>query len=158
MTYFSHQEVTGNPNVGFGDEDLEGDFDPVKYDEAMQVHRFTLCIDSGWLHHSNITNIFTHRKHLMMIIITKTKLKSQNLMMMITMIMKKVKKKNAIIWSLTTLTIWSLTTLTHILKLVAINIATLYFPGKRFLRVHHNVLAFIKRKVSYMIIIFIWHK
>ncbi|XP_028393073.1 protein KRI1 homolog [Dendronephthya gigantea] len=30
------KEVTGNPNVGFGDEDLEGDFDPAKYDEAMQ--------------------------------------------------------------------------------------------------------------------------
>ncbi|XP_046846378.1 protein KRI1 homolog [Xenia sp. Carnegie-2017] len=30
------KEVTGNPNVGFNDEDLEGDFDPVKYDEAMQ--------------------------------------------------------------------------------------------------------------------------
>ena len=30
-------EVTGNPNVGFDDEDLEGDFDPAKYDEAMQV-------------------------------------------------------------------------------------------------------------------------
>jgi hypothetical protein len=29
--------VTGNPNVGFNDEDLEGDFDPAKYDEAMQV-------------------------------------------------------------------------------------------------------------------------
>ena len=32
-----YQEVTGNPNVGFDDEDLEGDFDPAKYDEAMQV-------------------------------------------------------------------------------------------------------------------------
>ena len=30
-------EITGNPNVGFKEEDIEGDFDPKKYDEAMQV-------------------------------------------------------------------------------------------------------------------------
>ena len=30
-------EITGNPNVGFNEEDIEGDFDPKKYDEAMQV-------------------------------------------------------------------------------------------------------------------------
>jgi len=29
--------ITGNPNVGFKEEDIEGDFDPKKYDEAMQV-------------------------------------------------------------------------------------------------------------------------
>ena len=38
LNLFSHEEVTGNPNVGFDDEDLEGDFDPAKYDEAMQVY------------------------------------------------------------------------------------------------------------------------
>ncbi|XP_048585229.1 protein KRI1 homolog isoform X2 [Nematostella vectensis] len=30
------KEITGNPNVGFTDEDVEGDFDPAKYDEAMK--------------------------------------------------------------------------------------------------------------------------
>ena len=30
-------EITGNPNAGFKEEDIEGDFDPKKYDEAMQV-------------------------------------------------------------------------------------------------------------------------
>ncbi|KAL9950487.1 hypothetical protein ACROYT_G042985 [Oculina patagonica] len=30
------KEITGNPNVGFKEEDIEGDFDPKKYDEAMQ--------------------------------------------------------------------------------------------------------------------------
>ncbi|CAH3168094.1 unnamed protein product [Porites lobata] len=30
------KEITGNPNVGFNEEDIEGDFDPKKYDEAMQ--------------------------------------------------------------------------------------------------------------------------
>ena len=30
-------EITGNPHVGFKEEDIEGDFDPKKYDEAMQV-------------------------------------------------------------------------------------------------------------------------
>ena len=30
--------ITGNPNVGFKEEDIDGDFDPKKYDEAMQVH------------------------------------------------------------------------------------------------------------------------
>ena len=30
-------EITGNPNVGFKEEDIEGDFDPKKYDEVMQV-------------------------------------------------------------------------------------------------------------------------
>ena len=30
-------EITGNPNVGFNEEDIEGDFDPKKYDKAMQV-------------------------------------------------------------------------------------------------------------------------
>lgn len=28
--------ITGNPNVGFKEEDIDGDFDPKKYDEAMQ--------------------------------------------------------------------------------------------------------------------------
>ena len=27
--------ITGNPNVGFSDADLEGDFDPASYDQAM---------------------------------------------------------------------------------------------------------------------------
>ena len=35
--YFLLSEITGNPNVGFNEEDLEGDFDPEKYDEAMKV-------------------------------------------------------------------------------------------------------------------------
>lgn len=35
-------EITGNPNVGFKEEDIEGDFDPKKYDEAMQVSRSLL--------------------------------------------------------------------------------------------------------------------
>ncbi|KAJ7381994.1 KRRI-Interacting protein 1 [Desmophyllum pertusum] len=30
------KEITGNRNVGFKEEDIEGDFDPKKYDEAMQ--------------------------------------------------------------------------------------------------------------------------
>lgn len=30
------KEITGNPNVGFKEEDIEGDFDPKKYDEVMQ--------------------------------------------------------------------------------------------------------------------------
>ena len=34
---FLFVEITGNPNVGFKEEDIEGDFDPKKYDEAMQV-------------------------------------------------------------------------------------------------------------------------
>lgn len=28
-------EVTGNPSVGFREEDLEADFDPTHYDEVM---------------------------------------------------------------------------------------------------------------------------
>ncbi|EDO45163.1 predicted protein [Nematostella vectensis] len=30
------KEITGNPNVGFTNEDVEGDFDPAKYDVAMK--------------------------------------------------------------------------------------------------------------------------
>ena len=38
--------ITGNPNVGFKEEDIEGDFDPKKYDEAMKVpSRFVLKSD-----------------------------------------------------------------------------------------------------------------
>ena len=37
ITLFTLLEITGNPNVGFNEEDIEGDFDPKKYDEAMQV-------------------------------------------------------------------------------------------------------------------------
>ena len=29
-------EITGNPEIGFKEEDLEGDFDPEKFDKAMQ--------------------------------------------------------------------------------------------------------------------------
>ena len=29
-------EITGNPNIGFKEEDLEGEFDPEKFDKAMQ--------------------------------------------------------------------------------------------------------------------------
>ncbi|XP_041359300.1 protein KRI1 homolog [Gigantopelta aegis] len=34
----SLKEVTGNPNIGFTDQDLEGDFDPEAYDKMMQKH------------------------------------------------------------------------------------------------------------------------
>ena len=37
ITLFMLLEITGNLNVGFNEEDIEGDFDPKKYDEAMQV-------------------------------------------------------------------------------------------------------------------------
>ena len=35
-------EITGNSKVGFLEEDLDGDFDPSKYDELMKVS----CLDS----------------------------------------------------------------------------------------------------------------
>ena len=31
------KEITGNPDVGFTEADLEGDFDPTKYDKLMKV-------------------------------------------------------------------------------------------------------------------------
>lgn len=34
--YFCQTELTGNPSVGFTEEDIDGDFDPSKYDEIMQ--------------------------------------------------------------------------------------------------------------------------
>jgi len=40
LSSFLTTEITGNPDVGFKEEDIEGDFDPKKYDEAMQVHVF----------------------------------------------------------------------------------------------------------------------
>ncbi len=42
-------EITGNPNVGFKEEDIEGDFDPKKYDEAMQVI-WNKRKSNQWLH------------------------------------------------------------------------------------------------------------
>lgn len=43
ITLFMLLEITGNPNVGFNEEDIEGDFDPKKYDEAMQVSNNYKC-------------------------------------------------------------------------------------------------------------------
>ena len=34
--FFATTALTGNPSVGFSEEDLEGDFDPEKYDATMQ--------------------------------------------------------------------------------------------------------------------------
>ena len=44
LLLFSFPEITGNPNVGFSEEDLEGDFDASKYDQAMQVRATVLKI------------------------------------------------------------------------------------------------------------------
>lgn len=108
---FSYQEVTGNPNVGFDDEDLEGDFDPAKYDEAMQVlNRINLpiwnsaltfyCLNRGCKVYIVEVDcrlyavyecILAFRKHLTMSITTGKKLKSQYLMMKIGKKMRKVR-------------------------------------------------------------------
>ena len=34
------KQITGNPNVGFNEDDIEGDFDPAEYDRKMQVRKY----------------------------------------------------------------------------------------------------------------------
>ena len=85
--------------MGFDDEDLEGDFDPAKYDEAMQVlYRITLPVWNSALTFYCLNRVckvsvveadrlyavyeyvLAFRKHLTMSITTGKKLKSQYLM------------------------------------------------------------------------------
>ena len=79
-------EITGNPNVGFNEEDIEGDFDPKKYDEAMQVSSSYKTLTSMTFllsYHALVVVVLLscYRKHSIRITTMKVKMKSQFLKM-----------------------------------------------------------------------------